>query len=120
MTPAAMPLHDGESYPVISWIVVFGVSIWAGVISMIRKVKPADYTGLELSKIVIKGFFALFVEIMVSTFVGFLTFLICRLGNFSELQTLFSVAVLSHMGTRAIFLYERATQRLFPGDGNDR
>jgi hypothetical protein len=111
---AAETIQKLEQYPILGWLVIGGIAFWGGAVSFIKKVNPADYHGLGFVSALSKAGFAFAVEIMVSLFVGFLAFLACKIGHFSELQTYGAVAVSAHMGTRALYIYERGLSRILP------
>lgn len=83
------------------WMVA--VSILGGFASFYRK-----YQNKEVKFV---NFMELVGELMVSVLVGLITYWICKSFAVEEYLTVAAVAITSHMGTRAIAIFEKALIR---------
>ena len=80
-----------------AWVLL--LSTWGGVASFINKVRAGKVRPFNVAELV--G------EVMISGFVGVLTFWLCEEANMSELVTAVCIGVSSHMGTRGLFRLEQ-------------
>lgn len=92
--------------------------LWVGTLSVCGGV--ANYIN-RFNKGIIKRFsvFEFVGELFISAFVGLVTYLFCRSAGLDELITGVVVGISGHMGTRAIYLIERAVNKhvpCFPAD----
>lgn len=90
-------------YTWLTYLWVFGISAWGGIVSYIGKVKRKITTRFSFTELV--G------EIVTSGFVGIITFWLCEWSDLHELVTAAFVAISGHMGARAIFAAERFAER---------
>lgn len=86
-----------------AWVIL--LSIWGGVASFINKVRSGVVRPFNVVELV--G------EIMVSGFVGVLTFWLCQDAGFSETLSAVCIGVSSHMGTRGLFRLEQFISKKF-------
>ena len=87
------------------WMI--GVGALSGIVSFYQKVKEGKARALNITELV--G------EMLVSAFVGLITFWICRNFGVNEYLTAAGVAISGHMGARAIFIMEQWIEK----KGND-
>ena len=93
-----MPEKDPTNYSVFTYMWVFGLSAWGGIVSFFRKVREGSSNKFSFVELV--G------EIATSAFAGLITFYLCEASGFSQLWTAVLVGVSGHMGTRALFHLE--------------
>lgn len=103
-----MPEKDPSNYSALTYLWVFGLSAWGGIVSFLRKVRNGDAHKFSFVELV--G------EIFTSAFAGVITFYLCEAAAFAPLWTAVLVGVSGHMGTRAIFHLET----IFKGVANNR
>lgn len=106
---AASQVATGEGpfdVPVATYLWVVFWCVFAGVASFVRKLKEGRRP-LILAE--------LLGEIVVSIFVGMVTFWLGRGHGVPEFYLMAMVAVCSHMGSRALFLFERMLVARFVG-----
>lgn len=89
--------NSPENYSLITYLWVIVLSVWSGMASHIYQVK----LGLKSHTLL-----AMIEDIVISGFVGVVTFFFCEYGRFDPLLTAVLVGISSHMGTRAIFLFQ--------------
>jgi hypothetical protein len=100
-----MPEKDPLSYELMTWAWVCALSAWGGIASYIRKVKVGVISRFSLFEII--G------EIVISGFVGVLTFLLCEWSGIPQVLSAAIIGVSAHMGSRAMFAFETAADRAF-------
>ena len=93
-----MPEKDPTNYSIFTYMWVFGLSAWGGIVSFFRKVREGSSNKFSFVELV--G------EIATSAFAGLITFYLCEASGFSQLWTAVLVGVSGHMGTRALFHME--------------
>ena len=98
-----MPEKDPQSYSILTYTWVVGLSIWAGSVSYIRKLR----TGLRFSLMEFIG------EVVTSGFVGLLTYWLCEYAGIEEPLTPVLVGISAHMGSRAIWALENILMRRY-------
>jgi len=96
---------DPLTYDMLTYAWVFVLSVWGGIAGYIRKLKTGVLQRFSLSEIV--G------DVVVSGFVGVLTFFICESAKFPQLISAAIIGISAHMGSRAIFMLENGMDRLF-------
>lgn len=89
----------GKFSKVLPFIYVLIVSMWAGTAHTIGRVRKG-----ELAKF---SFVEWVADIVICSFIGMITYFICRYGKLDEFLTITFVSIASHMGTRAINLFEK-------------
>lgn len=88
---------------VFPWISTLVLSFWAGVVQYIEKVRRGKrWNWRELS-----------FDLIICTFVGLLTHLLCLWANIEGALMAVLTAISAHMGTRAIAGMERFRNRIF-------
>lgn len=102
-----MPEKSPETYSLLTYLWMFGISCLGGVVAFVRKVKTGHVRAWNFTEFV--G------ELFTSAFAGIITFWLCQASNFGMLQTAGLVGIAGHMGSRAIFMLERYFASKFPG-----
>lgn len=97
--------NSPENYTWITYLWVFGLSILGGTVRTLTNLKM----GMTYKDVLRRWA----VDVIVSAFIGVLTFFLCEYANLSQLLTAAFVGISAHMGTRAIvileeFLYKKA------------
>lgn len=82
----------------ITYLWVLGLASLGGAVHYFHKIST---TKAKFSFIVLVG------EILTSAFVGIITFFLCDAANFSWQTTAALVGISGHMGTRALFKFEK-------------
>ena len=92
-----MPHKTPETYSLFTYLWVLGLSAWAGMASHLYHMKVDN-----------KSFssFAFVSDIIISAFVGVITFFFCESSGVDPLMTAVIIGVSSHMGARAISLFQ--------------
>jgi len=98
-----MPDKNPESFQLITYAWVIGLSILGGIVSFFQKVKKGQTRIFNIVEFI--G------EVVTSAFVGIVTFYLCQASHMDELTTAGIVAISGHMGSRALFLLERYIER---------
>lgn len=82
------------------------LSFWGGTVNYITRLrnKKLSFNFKELA-----------LDLVVSGFAGFLTFLLCRHASISESMSAVLIAISGHMGTRAILGFEFLYSRIIKG-----
>lgn len=93
MTP-----HGPEDYGLLTWIWVFGISILGGTVRTLTNLNMG-MTWQDLARRWI-------IDIIVSAFIGIVTFSLCEYAQFNQMLTAAVVGISAHMGTRAIIIIE--------------
>lgn len=94
---------DPSSYALITYIWVLGLSCWGGLAGYIRKLKAGEMVRFSLSELI--G------ELVISAFVGILTFYLCESAQLNQVLSAALVGVSGHMGSRAMFAIESYVMR---------
>lgn len=92
----ATPFTGGNLVPTL-WMVA--VAAIGGLANFYQKVKTGKARAFNLMELI--G------EVLVSAFVGLVTFWICKGYDINEWLTAAAVAITGHMGSRAIFIAEQ-------------
>lgn len=101
-----MPDKSPETFSLITYAWVIGLSALGGVVAFIRKIK--------LGRARAFNFLEFIGEVVTSAFAGVMTFYLCEWSNFTPLATAAMVGVSGHMGSRAIFQMESFFNAKFP------
>jgi hypothetical protein len=96
-----MPDNTPETYSVLQYAGVIGLSVWGGVVNYLRNRKSRE----EFSIMELIG------EVATSGFAGVITFYLCEYAGLDALFTAATVGVAGHMGGRTIILLERFITR---------
>lgn len=96
-----MPINNvpngWEQYFAATW--VFILSIWGGTVHTIKKVQ----TGI-LKRFTFREWVY---DMIISGFVGVITYSICKSAGFDEWTTVVCIGIASHQGTRGLLLLEQ-------------
>lgn len=95
---------DPFGYSVVTYVWVLLLSIWGGVVNFIQRLRRGESKAHNIVELI--G------EVVISAFVGVVTFYLCELSNFPQILTAALVAISGHMGTRALFVFERAIEKI--------
>jgi len=96
---------DPTSYSLLTYLWVFGMAALGGIAGYIRKIKSGMLSRFSIVELI--G------EIVISAFVGIITFYLCEYAEIPSVLTAAFIGVSSHMGSRAIFMMETAADRAF-------
>lgn len=94
-----------NGYGAATWVWVTLLSLCGGVANFFRKIRAGAARPFNFAEFV--G------EIFISAFAGICTFLLCEAAHFNPLLSSAMIAVSGHMGSRAVFLFERIFTRRF-------
>lgn len=100
-----MPEKDPTNYQLITYAWVLGISMLGGIVSFLRKMRAGVARAFNIIEFI--G------EIVTSGFVGILTFYFCEAAGISPVLTAAFVGISGHMGSRAIFMFEKKLERYF-------
>lgn len=92
------PPKNPFDYSFLTYIWVFALSMFGGIVSFAKKVKAGNARAFNLNEFI--G------ELVTSGFAGLITFWLCELGNIQPLLAAVFIAISGHMGCRVIFLAE--------------
>lgn len=98
-----MPEKDLLNYPFLTYCWVIGIAALGAIAHYIKKINSG--LGIEFS------IAELFGEIIISGFVGLLTFFICDTADTDVRITAVFVGIGGHMGSRAIYLIQVLIQK---------
>lgn len=96
-------VKDPLSYSLLDYAWVFSLSFFSGLASYVRKVRLGIICHCSIS--------TLFGDVVISLFVGVITFYLCEYAKIPLLLTAALIGIMSHMGNRAIFIVEGAAYR---------
>ena len=94
-----VPYNDPQNYSIWTYLWVLALSAWGGISHNIERIKKG-----ELKKF---RFVDLIYDIVVSGFIGILTFWLCEYANLDGALSAVFIGVSAHMGTRAIAPLEK-------------
>jgi hypothetical protein len=100
-----MPEKDPSNISLITYVWVFVLAIWGGVVHNIRKVREGVTKRFSITE--------LLGDIMTSGFAGTITFYMCEAAGINSMLTAAMVGISGHMGARAIFLLEEWLRERF-------
>lgn len=111
-----MPEKDPATYSMLTYLWVAGLSAWGGVVGYIRKMKNGTLPRFSFAELI--G------DIVTSGFVGVVTFWLCEAAGIHGLVTAALVGISGHMGSRALFTFEKyfenqVMKRFFQGSQHD-
>ena len=112
-----MPYQSPDNVPLLTYLWVFLLSLWGGISSNIRKMKDGTLPRFSFSELI--G------DVVISGFIGLLTFFICEYYAVGQMLTAVFIGISAHMGTRAIYAMEMAISKRLKieipkgGDEND-
>ena len=90
-------------YEFLTYAWVMGLAAFGGVVNFSRKMREGAVRAFNLTEFI--G------EIVTSAFAGLLTFWLTEAAEMDKLVSAVLIAVSGHMGSRAIFMIEKALQR---------
>jgi hypothetical protein len=107
----ATTVKDPFSYPAMAylWVVVWSAA--GGIVSFYQKMKRGEARPFNIIEF--------FGEVATSSFVGLLSFWLCEYSDVPKLLEAVIISVSGHMGTRAIFMFERWLAKRFGVDPED-
>jgi hypothetical protein len=85
-------------YGWLTYLWVMALSFYAGAVNHLRKIRDGTIPRFSISELI--G------DIVISGFLGVMTFFLCESLNFSSILEAFVVGAVAHMGTRGIVLLE--------------
>lgn len=100
-----MPEKDPFTYSMLTYLWVIGLSAWAGFANFMRKVRTGQAARWNINELI--G------ELVASSLAGLITFWLCEAGGVKPLIAAACIAISGHMGSRAIFHFERWLERRF-------
>lgn len=98
-----MPEKDPTSYSFLTYLWVFGLSTWGGIVSFNTKRQKGLVRSFNIMEFL--G------EITTSAFVGILTFYLCESAEISPLLSAAFVGVAGHMGNKALWQLEQWAEK---------
>jgi len=102
-----MPEKDPSTYSLLTYLWVIAISSWGGMVSFYRKMRMGYSRPFNVVEMV--G------EISTSAFVGVLTFWMCEAASINPLISAALIGISGHMGSRAIWQFERWAERRLMG-----
>lgn len=90
-------------YEVLTYLWVAALSAFGGLANFARKLRDGQVRAFNLVE--------LLGEVVISSFAGLLTFWLTEYANMDKLLSAALIAISGHMGSRAIFLLERAAEK---------
>lgn len=87
------------------WLTTFGLSMWGGLVQYVQRVRNGEVFSWK----------ALALDLVVCSFAGLLTFLLCESAGIQGPIQAVLIAVSAHMGTRAISSLEVVRDRILGG-----
>lgn len=102
-----MDPKDPTSYSLITYMWVGGLSIAGGLVSYFRKVQLGVRTSFRIIEF--------FGELITAGFTGLITFWLCESSGISPLLTAVFVGISGHMGSRALYIFERMLESKLKG-----
>ncbi len=90
----------------ITWLWIFGLSLLGGFVSFYRKLREKHVRAWNFTEFI--G------EIVTSALVGIITFNLCQWLGYPLSLSAALVGITSHMGSRALFKFEKALDAKFP------
>jgi len=85
-------------------VVTVALSCWGGIVSYIQRFRTShfDFKWVDLA-----------LDLIVSSFAGLLTYLLCRHYNFGDAISAILIAISGHMGSKAISSFEKFRNKIF-------
>lgn len=105
-----MPNNSPENYTLFTYLWVVGLSILGGTVRTLTNLRLGMSPGDVCRRWV--------VDIIVSAFIGIITFFLCEYAQLSQLLTASFVGISAHMGTRAIVIVEELLYKKVVGKSN--
>lgn len=92
-------VKDPASYSAFTYAWVIILSMWGGIVRIVREVKVGEKSTKELVIILV-------CELITSGFAGVLTFYSCESAGFQPLYTAVMTSIAGYMGGRALSMFE--------------
>lgn len=102
-------LKDPSTYGIITYLWVTALASWGGLVSFLRKRREGQARPWNVME--------LMGELFTSAFVGIITFWLCEAADIHPLVTPALVGICGHMGSRALFHFEKWAEARFPFRG---
>lgn len=103
-----MPEKDPSNYPLFTYLWVVLIAAWGGGVNFYRKMRDGRARPFNVVEFI--G------EVATSAFVGVLTFWMCEAAAIHPLLTAALVGISGHMGSRAIWQFEKWAERRLTGE----
>jgi len=94
-----VPDKNPENYSFITYLWVLVLSMWGGTAHTIRKIRNGELKRFSLSEWI--G------DMVISGFIGVMTFYLCEYANFPQLLTAALVGITAHQGAKGIGMLEK-------------
>jgi predicted CDP-diglyceride synthetase/phosphatidate cytidylyltransferase len=105
---AAAGARDPFDYSFWTYVWVLLLSAFGGLVNFSHKIQDGRTSPFRLTEFI--G------ELVTSAFAGLLTFWLCESAGIDKLISAVLIAISGHMGSRAIFRFERWLERRLNGD----
>lgn len=92
-------VKDPTSFSVVTYLWIVVLSMWGGVVRIIRENTFGGKTKLEIARIFL-------FELITSGFVGIITFYLCESAGFQPLYTAAMTSIAGYMGGRSLAVIE--------------
>jgi len=102
-----MPEKDPTTYSLITYGWVLLLSAWGGLVSFYSKVRAGTARACNVVELI--G------ELFTAGFAGVITFWLCEMAAIHPLMTAALVGISGHMGSRAIYQFERWAEKKLLG-----
>lgn len=103
---AGASAKDPSSYSLLTYVWIICLAMLGGVVRVLREVDLRRKTGKQI-------IVTFLTEIIISSFVGLLTFYACRAADLSFFTTALMTGVSGHMGVRALGVFESVFKSKF-------
>ena len=96
-----MPHQSPENYSLVTYLWVACLSALGGTVSHFVKYQNGE-------QLTFKGWC---IDVVISGFVGIITFFLCEYAGFTQILTAATVGITSHQGTRGLMLLTKITKK---------
>ena len=103
-----MPHRDPESYNFITYLWVLAMAALGGISNNIKKIRSGELKRFSFSE--------LLGDLVISGFIGIVTFFLCEYENLEQILTAAIVGMSAHQGTRGIYFIEKLLASRFKID----
>lgn len=104
-----MPEKDPFNYSVFTYLWVLTLAAVGGAVNFANKLKNGEVRAFNITELI--G------ELMTSGFAGLLTFWLCEWAGIDKMLSAVMIGISGHMGSRAIFRFEKWAEERFGGLG---
>lgn len=98
-----------SAYQWVTWLWVGSLSMLGGVANFFRKLRDGQARPFNVVE--------LLGELFISAFSGICTFLLCEAATFNPILSAALIAISGHMGSRAVFIFEKMFAAKFGDKG---